>query len=396
MQAPAQIRSRAENRRSSGGRTIPEIPSLMTPGEVYGDPTPTIQPGGRPRGAMFMDPVGPARSMPGASSFMDPVAPPTADVTQLQGTPGRQIADVAPRVEKRAIPGGGGEQTGLNMSGGVSAAFVPEYANSSFNDLLAAQGNERYTPFSSNQLPSTAGNPFSGTAPKTDGFNPGAPGITGNAYDNYGAAGGAANVSRGELAQKDEFNPNAARIEGGSSRKPGGSLSDALADTAGINSYMDKFSSGDRERAARSAFLNAEDSLSGLQARDAVNDVVYAGGQHYGRDGDGTFKLDRADARQVASGKAQAQDFLKSKISTTVDAQKQTPAEAQDPLSAAGSAVKSGFAAGAQTDFGLNNNQAASQTGVGPVVPTDQIPKDLSGAAGKKYLADLDAGRLFN
>jgi len=130
-------------------------------------------------------------------------------------------------------------------------------------------------------------------------------------------------------------------------------------------------------------------------SRDAVNDVVYAGGQHYGRDGDGTFELDRADARQVASGKAKAQDFLKSKIDTTVDTQKQTPSEAQDPLSAAGSAVKSGFAAGAATDFSLNNNQATPQTGVGPVVPTDQIPKNLTGAAGKKYLADLDSGRLF-
>jgi hypothetical protein len=398
MQAPAQIRSRAENRRSSGGRTIPEIPSLMTPGEVYGDPTPTIQPGGRPRGAMFMDPVGPARSMPGASSFMDPVAPPTADVTQLQGTPGRQIADVAPRVEKRAIPGGGGEQTGLNMSGGVSAAFVPEYANSSFNDLLAAQGNQRYAPFSSNQLPTTETNPFSGTAPKTNSFNPGAPGITGQVYDNYGADGGAAFESTREIAANDTFNPDAARIEGGSSRKPGGSLSEALADTAGINSYMSKFSSGDRERAAGMAFLNGTDSFDGLRKRDAVNGVVYAGGQHYidGGEGNPAQRLeDPQNARDIASGKAKAQDFLKSKIDTTIDTQKDTAAKAQDPLSAAGSAVKSGFAAGAQTDFALNNQSGAPQSGVGPVVPTDQIPKDLSGAAGKKYLADLDAGRLF-
>ena len=290
----------------------------------------------------------------------------------------------------------GGAASDFRMSGGVSAAFVPEYANSSFNDLLAAQGNERYSTFSSNQLPTTQDNPFSGTAPKTDTFNPAAPGITGTTYDNYGADGGAAAALPGTLAEKDQFNPSAARIEGGSSRRPGGSLSEALADTAGINSYMDKFSSGDRERAAGMAFLNAEDSLSGLQARDAVNDVVYAGGQHYGRDGDGTFKLDRGQARDIASGKSKAQDFLKSKIDTTVDTQKQTASEAQDPLSAAGSAVKSGFAAGAATDFALNNQSGAPQTGVGPVVPTDQIPKDLSGAAGKKYLADLDAGRLFN
>ena len=217
-------------------------------------------------------------------------------------------------------------QTGKQMSGGVSAAFVPEYANSSFNDLLAAQGNQRYQPFSSNSLHGTEGNPFAGTAPKTDGFNPAAPGVTGQSYDNYGAAGGVAAASS---TDKSEFTPmsgSEGRIEGGSDRKKGGSLADALNDKAGINSYMSKFSSGDRERAAGMAFLNAEDSLSGLQARDAVNDVVYAGGQHYGRDGDGTFKLDRADARQVASGNAKAQDFLQKKTADTVAAIKQAPA----------------------------------------------------------------------
>ena len=236
---------------------------------------------------------------------------------------------ILPTEETRKIPGGG-EQTGRSLSGGVSAAFVPEYANSSFNDLLAAQGNQRYQPFSSNQLPTTASNPFSGEAPKTDGFNPAAPGITGATYDNYGAAGGVAAASS---TDKSEFTPMSgkeSRIEGGSDRKKGGSLADALNDKAGISSYMSKFSSGDRQRAASSAFLNAEDSLSGLQARDAVNDVVYAGGQHYGRDGDGTFKLDRADARQVASGKAKAQDFLAKKTADTVAATKQAPTVLED------------------------------------------------------------------
>jgi len=221
-------------------------------------------------------------------------------------------------------------QTGKQMT--VSAAFVPEYANSSFNDLLAAQGNQRYQPFSSNQLPTTGANPFEGTAPKTDGFNPAAPGISGASYDNYGAAGGVAAASS---TDKSEFTPMSgkeSRIEGGSDRKAGGSLADALNDKAGINSYMDKFSSGDRQRAASSAFLNAEDSLSGLQARDAVNDVVYAGGQHYGRDGDGTFEIDRADARGIASGKQTAAGLLESYKSRITESTKEsTPAEQQAP-----------------------------------------------------------------
>ena len=221
----------------------------------------------------------------------------------------------------------------------------------SFNDLLATTNTSGYQPFSSNQLPTTQGNPFSGIAPKTDTFNPAAPGITGATYDNYGADGGAAAALPGTLADKDQFNPSAARIEGGSSRRPGGSLSEALADTAGINSYMDKFSSGDRQRAASSAFLNAEDSLSGLQARDAVNDVVYAGGQHYGRGAlteDGKlgdkYKIDRADARDIASGKQTASgllDVYKSRIQES--AGETTPVEAQEPLTIEKPGVKQSF-----------------------------------------------------
>ena len=306
-------------------------------------------------------------------------------------------SEVAARQETRNIPGGG-TQDGLKMSGGVSAAFVPEYANSSFNDLLAAQGNQRYGAFSSNQLPTTQSNPFSATAPKTNSFDTGAESYTGNVSSNFGGDGGAAAASSTDKSQFTPMSGKESRIEGASDRKAGGSLSDALADTAGINSYMDKFSSGDRQRAASRAFLDGTDSYDGLRKRDAVNGVVYAGGQHYidGGEGNPAQRLeDPQNARDIASGKAKAQDFLQAKIDTTIDTQKQTPAEAQDPLSAAGSAVRSGFAAGAQTDFSLNNNQSAPQTGVGPVVPTDQIPTDLSGAAGKKYLADLDAGRLF-
>ena len=268
----------------------------------------------------------------------------------------------------------------------------------SFNDLLATTNTSGYQPFSSNQLPTTGANPFEGTAPKTQSFNTEAESVTGNSLANFGGDGSAAFAQSRERTDRDAFNPNATRIEGGSDRKKGGSLADALSDTAGINSYMSKFSSGDRERAANRAFLDTEKSMEALRAKEAVNGVVYAQGQHYvaGENADGPAqKISRDNARDISSGNAKAQDFLQTKIDTTIDTQKQTPAEAQDPLSAAGSAVKSGFAAGAKTDFALNNNQAAPQTGVGPVVPTDRIPKNLSGAAGKKYLADLDAGKLF-
>jgi len=235
----------------------------------------------------------------------------------------------------RNIPGGG-TQTGKQMGGGVSAAFVPEYANSSFNDLLAGVNTSGYQPFSSNQLPTTEGNPFAGTAPKTDGFNPAAPGVTGQSYDNYGAAGGAAAVQPGANAESSAFNPNATRIEGGSDRKKGGSLADALNDKEGINSYMSKFSSGDQERAANRAFLDTKGSMAGLRAKEAVNGVVYAGGQHYvaGKSGDDkAVAINRGAARDISDGietsagaSQKAQDFLAKKTADTVAAVKQAPA----------------------------------------------------------------------
>ena len=230
--------------------------------------------------------------------------------------------------------------TGKNLSGGVSAAFVPEYANSSFNQLLAGVDTSGYQPFSSNQLPTTASNPFSGEAPKTDSFNPAAPGITGATYDNYGAAGGVAAASS---TDKSEFTPMSgkeSRIEGGSDRKKGGSLADALNDTAGINSYMSKFSSGDQERLANRAFLDTEGSMAGLRAKEAVNGVVYAGGQHYvaGKSGDDkAVAIDRSAARDISNGNEtsagasqKAQDLLAKKTGEIVAATKQAPTVLED------------------------------------------------------------------
>ena len=257
-----------------------------------------------------------------------------------------------PRVSATGVP-----QTGTNM-------------NRSFNDLLATTNTSRYQPFSSSQLPETQGNPFSATPSKTLSFDEPAPGITGNAYDNYGAAGGAANVSRGELAQKDEFNPNAARIEGGSSRKVGGSLSDALADTAGINSYMSKFSSGDQERAANRAFLDTRGSMEGLRAKEAVNNVVYAGGQHYmsGKSGDDkAIGIDRTQARDISNGVTTAKDLLSAHLQRAKDSQSKSPAELQDPMTTFGNGLNISVSkpgAGGfnleKEDFKLNNEEGGA------------------------------------
>ena len=286
-------------------------------------------------------------------------------------------------------------QDGLKMSGGVSAAFVPEYANSSFNDLLSRVNKGQ---FSSNQLPTTAGSTDATSTPKTKAILAGiqAGKETDMSIEGYQPpASTRTSAQQGVLAGIQAGKKTDEGVEGYKNRP---SLQEALNDKEGINSYMSKFSSGDRERAGTRAFLDAKDSMSGLRAKEALQSKVYAGGQHYipGEKPDSAaVAISSEQARGISRGETNAQDLLKAHIDRNKKVTDLTPAEAQDPLSAGASAVKSGFKAGAQTDFSLNNSAGTPQASVGPVVPTDQIPKDLSGAAGKKYLADLDAGKLF-
>ena len=182
------------------------------------------------------------------------------------------------------------------------------------------------------------------TPPKTQSFNAAAPGVTGNSIADFGGDKSEAFASSRERTDRDTFNPDAARIEGGSSRNPGGSLDEALADTAGINSYMSKFSSGDRERAANRAFLDTETSMEALRAKEAVNGVVYAGGQHYmsGESGDDqAIAINRGQARDISNGKSTAQSLLAAHIDKNKNAA--TPVEAQEPLTIEKPGVKQSF-----------------------------------------------------
>ena len=199
-------------------------------------------------------------------------------------------------------------QSGTQMSGGTSAAFVPEYANSSFNDLLSKVNNGQ---FSSNQLPGTQENPFSGLPPKTQSFDTGAESYTGNSSADFGGDGSAAFAQSRERTGNDTFNPSASTIEGGSSREE------------------------DAKMARRRAFLDADDSLSGLRAVEKQNGVVYAGGQHYmsGASGDDkAIGIDRSQARDISNGKSTAQGLLDAHIAKNKQsASESTPAEQQAP-----------------------------------------------------------------
>ncbi len=252
-------------------------------------------------------------------------------------------------------------QSGMKMSGGVSAAFVPEYANSSFNQLLATTNTSGYQPFSSNQLPTTVGSPDSKMSPMTQAITNIGPVADGQEYaNNLGRQGtkGIGPVADGQVyGNVLENSPGAGTkgigpvADGGayarSLGKGGGStsrLDAALSDTAGMQSYMSKFSSGDQERLANRAFLDTEDSMLALRAKEAVNGVVYAGGQHYisGKSGDDqAVAINRGQARDISNGKSSAQSLLAAHIDKNKNAS--TPAEAQEPITLEKPGVKQSF-----------------------------------------------------
>lgn len=264
-------------------------------------------------------------------------------------------------------------QTGTSMS-------------KSFNQILETTNTSGYQPFGGKQLPTTTGHPDSKIGPVTNGV------VYSDMLQN---APGFGTVGVGPLANGEAY----ARAVEGRAKSPS-RLDTALSDTAGISSYMNKFSSGDRERAANRAFLDIEDSMDALRAKEAVNGVVFAQNRHYisGKSGDDqAIGIDRDQARDISSGKSSAQSLLEAHIAKNIDVSEDTPASAQNPLSEAGEAIKSAFAAGAQTDFALNNNQVGPRTGVGPVVDPNIIENyDFTKpGAEEAYFKKLNSGGFF-
>jgi hypothetical protein len=183
------------------------------------------------------------------------------------------------------------------------------------------------------------GNPYTATYKQTAGFGEDVPDIGGMNGATYDSEGGRNAVSATNLQDMAPFNPGAPLIEGGSERIAqqstgitSGRLSDALegVKTQEANREM---TPERRQLMARAAFMNDGDSMSGLRAKEAVNNVVYAGGQHYvpGESADSpAVAINRDNARDISNGKAKAQDFLAKKTADTVAAVKQSPSVLED------------------------------------------------------------------
>ena len=126
--------------------------------------------------------------------------------------------------------------------------------------------------------------------------------------------------------------------KGGSSR-----LNAALADTAGMQSYMSKFGSAedDKRRAADMAFLNAGTAQEGLRAKEAVLGQFHAGGQTYQLNDAGTELIQGANGKPLAMdskaasayrlGTMDSQTYKDSYKEGVKEATKETPAVTETP-----------------------------------------------------------------
>lgn len=296
--------------------------------------------------------IGPNKADPNATPEPTVTAP-SRDVPKANGAKGTQTS-----------PGGGGP---IIMTMADAANFYQSRGIGGF---------------SSNQLPNTQTNPITGTTIEAMPFGGQETSVTGNSLGAYTSTNGQAYPSLDESKPGAKFDGGAQTIAGGAERiaattnpfqsgksyteispsdpiyaeafgqdladkNKGNSkrLNDALNDTAGMQSYMSKFGSAedDRMRAANMAFLNADDSMMGLRAKEAVLGQMYAGGNHYqlneGRtdfikDKDGNnIAADKKATRAFKSGDMSAQDYRNTFTDAVmgIESKPTTPKQAENP-----------------------------------------------------------------
>ena len=256
----------------------------------------------------------------------------------------------------------------------------------SFGDLLNAVAP---VPYSSNQLPLTDSSPFTTPIKQSAPIDREYPDFGGEAALRYDSETGRAAASARDLTDipasmwtngglserkaagytsispEDPIYAEAFGQEKADLDKKRGQMSNRLSDA--LSGVQDQEVNREitperRQQMASMAFLNTKGSMAGLKARDRVNNVVYAAGQHYGEginpnDGDigDKFKIDRKDARGIADGSFSAQELLGRYTKDISETSKDTPAQNQAPLTEAGNAVRDQFAPAKESDFELNN-----------------------------------------
>jgi hypothetical protein len=201
------------------------------------------------------------------------------------------------------------------------------------------------------------------------------PDIGGANAVNFDRDGGAAAVQPRDLTNNQPITGNEQQIKGASERPAKGTLSEALADTAGINSYMGKFNSGDPEMARRRAFLDAPDSLSGMKAVKAQQNMLSVGQKDYYHNDGNLTEMDSGDMRERLAGRMSADDLKNKYVKDITASTVETPNQAQDP------AV-------------IQEDTPTTKPSGNQTVSLDTVNQYLDNGNSEEYFRLLDSGQL--
>lgn len=152
----------------------------------------------------------------------------------------------------------------------------------------------------------------------------------------------------------------------------------------------EKSGSNSRENArlrARAAFLDpSRNSMQGLRAAEGEMGMISQGGKKFARDSGAESGLreisqDAYSARMAGESMSSAISKSKARLATSAS---EAPQDVQNPAA---------IGEDGNTEI-IDNTKALKGVQGRLTVPTNEIPKDLSGAAGQEYLRKLDAGML--
>jgi len=279
---------------------------------------------------------------------------------------------VGPTPPKKVTNANGVQQTMRNLSGSLSLGDATKYLQDSTKGYVQGFGKDT---FLGSQLPLATGHPYTGDMKQSPAFDMSVPDIGGANAVNFDRDGGAAAVQTKDLTDNQPLTGNEPRIQGGSDRPKAGSLNAALADKEGINSYMSKFSSEAAEAARRAAFLDAPDTLSGMKAVKAQQNMISVGQKDYFHNDGNLMEMDSGDMRERLAGRMSADDLKNKYVKDITDSKVETPDQAQDPTV-------------------LSPNTQPTKPSGNQTVPLNVVNQYLDNDKSDEYFRLLDSGQL--
>ena len=279
---------------------------------------------------------------------------------------------VGPTPPRKVTNANGVQQTMRNLSGSLTLGDATKYLQDSTKGYVQGFGKDT---FLGSQLPTAIGHPYTGDMQQAPAFDMSVPDIGGANAVNFDRDGGVAAVQTRDLTNNQPLTGNEPRIEGGSNRPKAGSLNAALADKEDINSYMSKFNSNDAETARRAAFLNAPDTLSGMKAVKAQQNMISVGQKDYFHNDGNLMEMDSGDMRERLAGRMSAEDLKNKYVKDITDSNTVTPDVAQNPQV-------------------LGSNTPPIKPSGRQTVPLDVVNSYLDNGKSDEYIRLLDSGQL--